>query len=38
MIFEENRMWKQAGKTIFIFDKGDFKPILVRRDKKVITC
>jgi hypothetical protein len=34
-VLQANGAQKQAGIAIFIPDKADFKPKLVRRDKKV---
>jgi hypothetical protein len=33
-IFQAHRAWKQTGVAIFISDKADFKPKLVRKDKR----
>lgn len=35
-IFLKNECWKQAGVTVLIYDKIDFKPKLQRKDKRVI--
>jgi hypothetical protein len=36
-MFQANGIQKQGRVAILISDKGDFKPKLVRRDKKKVT-
>jgi hypothetical protein len=37
-LFKANGTRKQGGIPILLYDKADFKPKLVRREEKLISC